>query len=176
VCDRLDGWERYGAIAISGYIAVYVSVQSPQGAAFAGCGAAVAWCLAAWWVAPAALDAPVPESQAMTARDGFILWLADLIDGQPGIHLRDLYPAMRALPGHQDRDNGQLRAALRTLGIPVRRSLRLGGVAGRSGVALADLKPLPSPLGESAVDSGGDAGQPADSPTGELLGEGVETA
>lgn len=111
----------------------------------------------------------------MTARDGFVLWLAALMDGQPGIHLRDLYPAMREMPGHQNRDNTQLRAALRTLGIPVRRSLRIGKQAGRSGVALADLQPLPSPVGESGVEIGVDAGQPTDSPAGESAVERLES-
>jgi hypothetical protein len=174
--DRLNGIERLGVCAGAVYLVGYGCVHAPHIARFAIPGAALAWCMAAWWLAPPALDAPTPAPQVLTARDSFVLWLAALMDGQPGIHLRDLYPAMRQMPGHEGRDNAQLRAALRTLGIPVRRSLRIGKQSGRSGVALADLQPLPSPGGESRVDSDGDAGQPADSPAGESRGEWLESA
>lgn len=174
--DRLNVWERLGVCAGAVYLVGYGCVNAPHIARFAIPGAVLAWCMAAWWLAPPVLDAPTPAPEVMTARDAFVLWLADLMNGQPGIHLRDLYAAMRQMPGHEDRDNAQLRAALRTLGIPVRRSLRIGKQSGRSGVALADLQPLPSPVGESRVDSGGDAGQPADSPAGESAGEWLESA
>ncbi|WP_200308216.1 hypothetical protein [Streptomyces adelaidensis] len=176
LAERLGFWERLGALAAGGHLAVYGCVHAPHIARFAVPAAAVAWCVAAWWIAPPVLDEPAPEPRAASARDGFILWLVHRIGKQPGIHLRNLYPAMRELPGHEGRDNTQLRAALRALGIPVRRSLRLGGVAGRSGVALADLQPLPSPLGELSVESDGDAGQGTDSPGGEPRGERLESA
>jgi hypothetical protein len=168
LCERCDWPERIGIILGGGYLAVYECVHAPHLAQFVAPSALTAWCIAAWCVCPPVLDDPAPSEEARPARDGFIWWLVDLIGEQPGIHLRDLYPAMRALPGHEARDNLQLRAALRTLGIPVRRSLRLSGVAGRSGVALADLQPLPSPPGESGGEFDGDAGQDADSPAGEL--------
>lgn len=174
--ERLHGWERIGAVAAIGYVAAFECWRYPHIAVFAVPGAVVAWCATAWLIAPPALDAPDPAPEVMTARDGFVLWLAGLMGGQPGIHLRDLYPAMREMPGHESRDNAQLRAALRTLGIPVRRSLRIGKLSGRSGVALADLQPLPCPVGESGVESGGDAGQSADSTAGELVGERLESA
>jgi hypothetical protein len=174
--EHLSLRESIAALLGAGYVTVYGCWHAPHVARFAVPAAVVAWCVAAWWHAPPALDAPTPAPEVMTARDGFVLWLADLMDGQPGIHLRDLYPAMRAMPGHEGRDNAQLRAALRVLGIPVRRSLRIGKQAGRSGVALADLQPLPSPLGESGVDSDGDAGQAVDSPAGESGGEWLESA
>ncbi|MFI1165621.1 hypothetical protein ACH4UM_18900 [Streptomyces sp. NPDC020801] len=173
--ERLDLRERLGALAVGGYVTVYSCAHAPHVARFAIPAAAVAWCVAAWWVAPPAVDAPEPKAEAMAARDGFVLWLLQLMGDQPGVHLRELYPAMRQLPGHADRDDAQLRAALRTLGIPVRRSLRTGGIAGRSGVARADLTPLPSPGGEPSVESSGDAGQSADSPPVSALGERVES-
>jgi len=174
--ERFDTRERLGVLGVAVYVTVYECWQYPRVAQFAVPGAVVTWCVAAWWTCPPALDTPTPEPQAMDAHDAFATWLADLIGDQPGIHLRDLYPAMRTLPGHEDRDNSQLRAALRTLGIPVRRSLRLGGVAGRSGVALADLQPLPSPLGERDGEWDGDAGQSVDSPGGEQPGDRLESA
>jgi hypothetical protein len=173
---RLDWRERTAAIVGSGYVAGFSAIHAPKAASFAASALAIAWCAAAYALAPPALDAPAPEPQAAGTRDGFVLWLVSLMTDRPGIHLRDLYPAMRELPGHEDRDNTQLRAALRTLGIPVRRSLRLGGVAGRSGVALADLEPLPSPPGELGGDFDGDAGQAMDSPDGERPGERLESA
>lgn len=174
--DRLNLPERLGVCAAGVYAAAYGGWHAPEVAAFAIPGALVAWCTAAWWHTPPTPIEPGESAPASAPADGFVLWLLDLIGDRPGIHLRDLYPAMRTLPGHEDRDNTQLRAALRALDIPVRRSLRLGGVAGRSGVAVADLKPLPSSLGESGVDSGGDAGQSADSPAGESVVERLESA
>jgi hypothetical protein len=174
--QRYDRMESLGWVGLAVYIAAFTCWRAPHIARFAAPAAALAWCVAAWCTAPPALDAPAPAPEVMTARDGFVLWLVALMDGQPGIHLRDLYPAMREMPGHEDRGNAELRAALRTLGIPVRRSLRIGKLSGRSGVALADLQPLPSPPGESGVDFGVDAGQVVDSPGGESVGEWLESA
>ena len=173
--EYADGWQRYAALAAVGYVAVYTVGHASRIPPFAVPGVVVAWCAAAWWNAPPAVAERAPTAKASAPADAFIPWLLDLIGDRPGIHLRDLYPAMRQLPGHEDRDNTQLRAALRTLDIPIRRSLRLGGVAGRSGVAVADLRALPSPAGESCGESDGDAGQPADSPAGESAGEQLES-
>lgn len=173
--EQLGIWEKLGAVAVGVYVAGYGCWHAPHAAVFAAPGAVLAWCVAAWWVAPPA-DAAPAEPPAPDAAEAFTRWLLDLIGNRSGIHLRELYPAMRQLPGHEDRDNVQLRAALNTLGIPVTRSLRLGGVAGRSGVARGDLKALlPSP-GDFLEDSDGDAGQAVDSPAGEQPGERLETA
>lgn len=179
--ERLSAWESAGALAVGAYVTAYGCWHAPHVARFAVPGAVTAWCVAAWWSAPPAvadeetsLDPAGPATP--DARAVFVRWLLDLIGEQPGIHLRELYPAMRTLPGHEDRDNVQLRAALNTLGIPVERTLRLGHVAGRSGVARAALEALPSPPGESGGESDGDAGQSADSPGGELAGERLESA
>lgn len=174
--ERLDWREGIAALVGGGYLAVYGCAHAPQIARFAIPGALVAWCVAAWWVAPPASRPDPVEEVAEGAAEAFTRWLLDLIGDRSGIHLRDLYPAMRQLPGHEGRDNSQLRAALNALGIPVTRSLRLGGVAGRSGVAKADLKPLPSPVGELGGEIDGDAGQAGDSPVGERAGERLESA
>lgn len=173
--EHLDGWEKPAALGFAGYVIVYGCTHAPHVARFAIPGAVVAWCVAAWWIAPPATADTDEEEPAADLADSFVLWLTGLIGEKPGIHLRDLYPAMRTLPGHEERDDTQLRAALKALHIPVRRSLRIGGVAGRSGVARGDLPPLPSPPGEPRGETSGDAGQSPDSPAGEVPGERVES-
>lgn len=161
---HLDGWERYGAVAFGGYVTVYACGHAPDVARFAVPGAVVAWCAAAWWAAPPAVE-PEPSDEPVAPNpQGFTRWLLDLIGDRPGIHLRELYPAMRELPGCEGHDNAHLRAALDTLGIPVHRSLRLGHVAGRSGVRRTDLLALPPTEAPEPGEPDGDAGQPADSP------------
>ncbi|MFD5814394.1 hypothetical protein [Streptomyces sp. NPDC127038] len=174
--ERYSLWERLGGLAVAGYLVGYGAVHAPRAAQFAVPGAVVTWCVAAWWAAPPAPAEEPFEVAAPDARDAFVRWLLDLIGDRPGIHLRELYPAMRQLPGHEGRSDPDLRAALRTLGVPVKRSLRIGGVAGRSGVARAALEALPSPVGELDGEPDGDAGQAVDSPGGESAGERLESA
>jgi hypothetical protein len=173
---HLDGWERYGAVAFGGYVTVYACGHAPDVAQFAVPGAVVAWCVVAWWVSPPVAVEEPDEEAAPGTRDAFVRWLLDLIGNRSGIHLRELYPAMRRLPGHEDRTDPQLRAALRTLGIPVERSLRIGVVAGRSGVRKTDLLALPPTDVPEPGELDGDAGQAVDSPGGESAGERLESA
>ncbi|MEV7389605.1 hypothetical protein [Streptomyces sp. NPDC091215] len=174
--EHLHGWERIGALGFGGYVTVYCCEQAPHVAEFAVPGAVVVWCVTAWWVAPAATPEPAPSGEASASPDAFVSWLLQLMGDRSGIHLRELYPAMRQLPGHEGRNNAELRAALNTLGVPVERTLRLGGVAGRSGVARAALEALPCRPGELRGDPDGDAGQAVDSPGGEPVGERLESA
>lgn len=176
LCERLYGWERFGAVAFGGYVAVYSWLHARQAAPFVLPVVVVAWCAAAWWIAPPVTAEAEPTVEPSAPTDRFAVWLLEEMGDEPGIHLRDLYPAMRKLPGHEDRDNAQLRAALKTLGIPVERTLRTRGIAGRSGVARAAVEALLPSSGESRVESGGDAGQAADSPAGERPVEQVESA
>ncbi|MGW1497562.1 hypothetical protein ACWCQW_03040 [Streptomyces mirabilis] len=173
--ERLDGWERYGALAFGGYVTVYGCSHAPHLARFAIPAAAITWCVAAWWAAPpAAVEEPAPEpaEPAVTdARAAFVRWLLDLIGDRPGIHLRELYPAMRRLPGNEARTDTQLRAALTMFRIPVHRSMRDGVTAGRTGVRRDDLTALPSLDVQGSVETGGDAGQSADSPALSTVGE-----
>lgn len=86
------------------------------------------------------------------------------IGGEKGVHLSTLYPAMRgALPGCEKAPDEVLREVLREHQIPTRRSVRAGGVAGRSGVHREDLPPLPSKElsknGPTPLSTDGDAGQ-----------------
>jgi hypothetical protein len=119
---------------------------------------------------------PEPDDDAPAdPRHALARWLLDTIGKRPGIHLRELYPAMRELPGQEGRTDAELRALLRAFDVPVHRSLRLGRVAGRSGVRRGDVEALLPSDGESPVDSGGDAGQSADSPPLSGVGEEVKT-
>ncbi|MGW9031476.1 hypothetical protein ACWGQ5_47180 [Streptomyces sp. NPDC055722] len=160
------GWK---IVAGGGLLAMYAAVRYRTWIAWM----LVAWCLAAWMHAPEA-DGP-DEETAPEPRLALARWLLDTIGDRPGIHLRDLYPAMRQLPGQEGRTDAELRAALRTLGVPVQRSLRIGPIAGRSGVRREDVEALLRRLGEWRVDFDGDAGQGTDSPRFSANGEGVES-
>ncbi|MFD4662471.1 hypothetical protein [Streptomyces halstedii] len=86
------------------------------------------------------------------------------IGEEKGVHLSALYPAMRgALPGCEKAPDEVLRQLLRDHQIPTRRSVRVGALAGRSGVHREDLPPLPakklSKDGSTPLSTGGDAGQ-----------------
>ncbi|MFF3460994.1 hypothetical protein [Streptomyces sp. NPDC002619] len=132
----------------------------------------IAVAVLSWMHAPEPADHE-PKTAAGGPQVDLARWLLDTIGDRPGIHLRDLYPAMRELPGQEGRSDGELRAALRTLGVPVHRSLRIGRIAGRSGVRRGDVEALLPSLGDSPVERHGDAGQGADSPALSEAGEGV---
>jgi hypothetical protein len=117
---------------------------------------------------PEAVEAPAASPQHALAR-----WLLDTIGNQPGIHLRELYPAMRELPGQEGRTDAELRALLQAFGVPVKRSVRIGRIAGRSGVYRHHVEALLPSHGERPVETGGDAGQGADSPPLSGVGEGL---
>jgi hypothetical protein len=124
------------------------------------------------WPAPAsegATEAPADPREALAQ------WLLDTIASEPGIHLQNLYPQMRQLPGQEGRSDADFRGALKALGVPVHRSLRIGRVAGRSGVRREDVEALLHRCGEHRVDSGGDAGQTDVSPALSGVVEGVES-
>jgi hypothetical protein len=115
---------------------------------------------------------PVDEGLA-DPRYALARWLLGTIGDRPGIHLRELYPAMRNLPGQEGRTDAELRALLKGFGVPVSRSVRIGRIAGRSGVYRHHVETLLPPTGERPGDSRGDAGQSADSPPLSEVGEGV---
>lgn len=178
--ERLTLGERAAALLAGGYLAVFSCTHAPDVARFAAPAVVVAWCAAAWCVAPPAAREEPDEEAPEGSADAFARWLLDLIGDRPGIHLRDLYPAMRQLPGHETRTDAELRAALKRLGIPVERSLRIGKVTGRSGVAATAVKSLPCLSVDEPVEKDVDAGQGADStgvePPVEQLVERVESA
>lgn len=143
---------------------------------------ALLWPLSGTWVVLAyragsatSLTVEPPAEVVPEPREAFARWVLTIIGDRAGVHLAELYPAMRTLPGQAGWDDPALRAALRVLGVPVVRSLRLGRVAGRSGVRRTDVAAL-LPRAEDAVKIGGDAGQGADSPLLFAGGERVESA
>lgn len=123
--------------------------------------------------APDEGDVEPAEEVPADPRHALARWLLDTIGEQPGIHLRELYPAMRKLPGQEGRTDAELRALLKGFGVRVSRSVRIGRIAGRSGVYRDHVEALLPPAGEPPVETGGDAGQGADSPPLSGVGEGV---
>ncbi|MDX3239385.1 hypothetical protein PV392_27595 [Streptomyces sp. ME03-5709C] len=120
---------------------------------------AVAWIIAAGILAPARPQPAAAEGEeepdeepARDRPDHLLKWLLQVIGDRPGIHLAELYPLMREIPGQQDHPDPHFRAALRALGIPVQRTLRVGKVAGRSGISRADIEALLSPAESTDVE------------------------
>lgn len=102
---------------------------------------------------PPAGEAPDTEEQAPAdPRRALIGWLDDLTRGRSGIHLDELHQALTRHPELAALKRPQMRAWLDRHGVAVERTLRVGRVAGRSGVSRgtvdALLKALP-PLMES---------------------------
>lgn len=114
-----------------------------------------------------------PEEESLAPGEGLALWLLDTIGDRPGIHVRELYPKMRRLTGQEERTDADLKALLKAFGVPVQRSLRLGRIAGRTGVRRTDVEALLPSRGERRGDSALYAGQSGYSPSGERGGEGV---
>ncbi|MFE2930627.1 hypothetical protein [Streptomyces sp. NPDC059278] len=128
-----------------------------------------------WLLAAARAEPPEPEEEAPAegAVEGegeapveppVVALVRAQIGDEKAVHLSTLYPAMRAsLPGAEEAPDEALRKLLREHQIPVDRSVRVGGVAGRSGVYRKNLPPLPSKKvsqnGDSELSKGGDAGQ-----------------
>lgn len=158
--EHLDGWERYGAVAAAGYAAVYASVQAPQAARFVVSGAVVAWCVAAWWMAPPA-EAEVPaetaveEQPASSSQDVYAAtldWIRQQIGDRQGVHLRDLLDHAQAHGMFEALDVTELRAHLERWGIPVRDRVRVRGLGVTVGVYRPDLPPLPDHDGQDPAD------------------------
>lgn len=148
---HLDGLERAGAIAFSGYVTVYAAHQYPSAAEFAAPGAAIAWCVAAWCVAPPATrTTPTPSPHTHDAdeqREGLALDTLTAVvrrvaGDRQGAHLADLLTEPE-LEGWEQPD---LKAAIQALDVPVEEfKLRFAGRQRvRDGVRLRDLPPPPA--------------------------------
>lgn len=102
------------------------------------------------------LPAPLPEDSRTT----LLRWLERLTRGTSGIHLDQLHATLTAHPDLAALTRPQMRVWLTTHGIPIERTLRVGMIPGRSGIARhtietllsATSQPLPSPV-ESEVES-----------------------
>ncbi|MCZ7413061.1 hypothetical protein [Streptomyces sp. WMMC897] len=117
---------------------------------------ATAWTIAAWMHAPPPgkpeveplgedADTP-PEPTPADPRTTLLTWLDELTQGRAGIHLHELHEHITARPTTAHLSKADVRALLDRHQIPVQRTLRVGPVAGRSGVSrTAILALLPDP-------------------------------
>lgn len=153
--ERLSAWESIGALAIGAYVAAYASWHAPHIARFAVPGAVIAWCTAAWSVAP--VDPAEPGDEAGRGgpaepdpQDVEDL-VRDLIGDGRGILLTGLRQPLHAA------DTRAVREVLATAGIKVREGVRTAGGNG-PGVHRDDL-PAPSPPPPTASAGGVAAGE-----------------
>lgn len=152
--EHLDRWERYGAVAATGYAAGFACWHAPDVARFAIPGTVVAWCVAAWWMAPpveaeAPAETAVEEQPASSTHDVYAAtldWIRQRIGDRQGVHLRDLLEHAQAHGMFEALDVTELRAHLERHGFPVRDRVRVRGLGVTVGVYRADLPPLPEPL------------------------------
>ncbi|MFG2404229.1 hypothetical protein ACGFR8_07795 [Streptomyces brevispora] len=132
----------------------------------------LAWGMAAWQVGapndqpapetetPPAAEPPAAEPPAEAPRTHLLRWLDHLTQDASGIHLDQLHAALTAHPDLAGLTRAQMRVWLNRHEIPVERTLRVGLIPGRSGIARttvtallqAPSQTLPSPV-ESAVES-----------------------
>ncbi|MFC8704704.1 hypothetical protein ACFUIV_21255 [Streptomyces anulatus] len=149
VLDKRAPLKRVGLLLGCAYVTAVSDYTT-----YATATAALGWVVAAYMVgtpdeAPAKAEPGTPNPAPTSPRDAIVQWLTETIGDRPGIHLYELYPTMRLLPGMGHHDDTALREALTTLGIPITRAFTIGDVRGRSGVRLADLTaPLPSREGQ----------------------------
>lgn len=152
--ERLSTWERLAAIGFGGYVAAYGCWHAPQVARFAVPGAVVAWCAAAWWMAPpadlpASVQTAVTEAPAADPQDVYeatLEWIRQRIGTAQGVHLRDLLAHAQAHGMFEDLDVTTLRAHLERRGFPVKDRVRVRGLGVTVGIHRDDLPPLPEPL------------------------------
>lgn len=107
-------------------------------------------------------------------------WLDELTRGRSGIHLDELHQALTRHPQLAGLKRSEMRAWLGRHHIAVERTLRVGSVAGRSGVSRvtveALLKALPPLLESGGADSPVHASDVQDSPVESGVERGVERA
>lgn len=139
------------------------------------------WLLTAWWVLAAwragrGLTAPQEQPADATPEDAeaaafaerriaFLTWLEKVTRGRPGIHLGELHHKLTQQPAAEHLTRRELSTLLDRYSIPVKRTLRVDGIPGRSGVSreavetlLAEAGVTPSPLSESEpVSSSGES-------------------
>ena len=159
VLDKRAPLKRVGLLLGCAYVTAVSDYTT-----YATAAATLGWVVAAYMVgtpdeAPAETPQDTPAAAPAGPRESIVQWLTATIGDRPGIHLYELYPTMRLLPGMGHHDDAALREALTTLDIPITRSLTIGDVRGRSGIRLADLAtPLPS-REDHPLSKGEDAGE-----------------
>ncbi|MFI7009992.1 hypothetical protein [Streptomyces sp. NPDC050145] len=132
------------------------------------------WALTGWWLhaawkagrapagAPVETPAETPEDEHRTV---FVRWLDEVTRGRNGIHLGELHKLLAKRPALAHLKRADVTPLLRRYEVPVERTLRVDGIAGRSGVSraaverlLADLSGLLSPSGEQPDSTGTETG------------------
>lgn len=104
---------------------------------------------------PPADEAPdTGNRESADPRTALIGWLDDLTRGRSGIHLDELHQALTAHPQLADLKRAEMRAWLDRHGVAVERTLRVGRIAGRSGVSRSTVEALLKTL-PPLVESGG---------------------
>lgn len=158
--ERLDLRESLGTVAAGIGIAAYSAWHAPRIAAFAIPAALLAWCVAAWAVAPptdVGSEAPLEAEEQSAANSpedvhaATLEWIRRLIGDNQGVHLRDLLDHAQAHGMFTGLDVAALRAHLERWDIPVRDSVRVRGLGVTVGIRKDDLPPLP----EASPESGG---------------------
>lgn len=145
--ERLNTWERLGAIAVGGYVAAYGCMHAPHIARFAIPGTVIAWCVAAWWIAPPA-DLPEPveaagiEAPAAAPQEVYgatLEWIWQRIGDAQGVHLRDLLAHAQAHGMFEGLEVTDLKSHLERWDIPVRKRVRVRGLGVTVGIHRDDL-------------------------------------
>lgn len=152
--ERCTVWERLGVLAAGGYLTVYGCAHAPHAAVFAAPAVLLAWCVAAWWVAPAAAPELAVETASgtdptapaeHTPEDVYAAtldWIRQQIGDRQGVHLRDLLEHAQAHGLLEGLDVTEFRGHLERHGIPVRNRVRVRGLGVTVGVHRDDLPPL----------------------------------
>ncbi|MDT0377279.1 hypothetical protein RM572_00620 [Streptomyces sp. DSM 42041] len=175
-CQAKNGatTSRIGGLLLGATFAVWAVQKYPAHAAVLE---ATAWALAAWTVAaeyqPRSTDDeadPEAEPEESTPpsceehRRRLLEWLEEVTRDRSGIHLSELYATLRKRPALAHLADPELRRMLDHYQVPVQRTLRVGTVAGRTGVArtavldlLDDLdQPLPAVEVQDCVGTSGE--------------------
>jgi hypothetical protein len=163
--ERLSAWESACAIVIGAYVAAYGCWHAPHIARFAIPGTVIAWCVAAWSIAPPAdlpesVEAAEEEAPTEDPQDVYaatLEWIWRQVGDRQGVHLRDLLEHAQAHGMFEGLDVSELRAHLERWGIPVRNRVRVRGLGVTVGVHRDDLptpsEPLPDPDGQDPPNS-----------------------
>lgn len=91
---------------------------------------------------PEDTDEEPTEATPLDPHITLIYWLSDLTRGDTGIHLSRLHEILTSTPGLETLTRREMRAWLDRHEIPVERTIRAGGVEGRTGVTRKAIEGL----------------------------------
>jgi hypothetical protein len=159
--ERFSQGESLGVLAAALYVAAYGCWHAPHIARFAVPAAIVAWCTAAWFLAPDPDPEPDDGEPAAPDPEDLLDLVRDLIGDDRGILLTALCTPLHA-PSTR-----VVRERLAAAGIPVSAGVRTPAGNG-PGVHRKDL-PAPSPLSDPLLHNGVAAGETANANTDNKL-------